>query len=133
MHGQLSEKCRSDFVDCIKLKFLITTVCVKHDICFDSIRNTANFYLPILNDSIDAVKIEFMRWRSYLLRHKGDFLPYNTLGAMLSAKEINRYPSLEICRQILTTPSVTTATNERSLSALKYLKTYLQSTMKKLI
>ena len=66
-----------------------------------------------MDDSIDAVEVELMRWRSYWLRHKGDSLPYNTLGVLLSAKKLHRYPSLQVLFQILTTGPVTTATNER--------------------
>ena len=126
---QLSKRFRSDLVGCIKLHFLMTSVCVKHGICFHSIENAVNFDLSFLDDSIDAVEVEFMRRRSYLLRHKGDSLPNNALDAFLSAKEINTYLSLEVLPQILTTLPVTTATNERSFSALIYLKAYLRSTM----
>ena len=72
-----------------------------------------NFYLPFVDDSIDAVEVEFMRWHSYWLGHAGDCLPYNTSGVLLSAKKIHTYPSLEVLLQILTTGLVTTATNER--------------------
>ena len=47
-----------------------------------------------------------------------------TLGVLLSAKE------MEVLLQILTTGPVTTATNERSFIALRYLKTYLRLTAK---
>ena len=67
---------------------------------FASIRNPVNFYLPFANDSVDAVEAEFMRWRSYWLDHESDSLPYNTLGVLLSAKEIKAYPSLEVLLQI---------------------------------
>ena len=87
-----------------------------------SIRNAINFYLPFVDTSIDAMEVEFMPWRSYWLHFEGDSLPYNTLGVLLSAKEIHTYPSLEVL-QILTTLSVTTATNERSFSALSDWKT----------
>ena len=70
---QLNERFPSDLVDCIKMQFLIPSVCVEHDICLDSIRNAVNFYLPFLDYSIDAVEVEFMRWRLYWLRHKDDF------------------------------------------------------------
>ena len=96
---------------------------------FSLIRYAVNFYLPFVDDRIDAVEVEFMRWRSYWLRHESDSLPYNTLGMLLSAKEIHKYPSLEVL-QILTTGPVTTATNERSFSALRYLETYLRFTTK---
>ena len=49
---------------------------------------------------------------------------------LLSAKEIHTYPCLEVLFQILTTGPVTTATNERSFSALRYLETYLRFTTK---
>ena len=49
---------------------------------------------------------------------------------MLSAKEMHTYPSLEVLLQILTTGPVTTATNEHSFSALRYLETYLWFTTK---
>ena len=51
---------------------------------------------------------------------------------MLSAsgKKIHTYPSLEVLLQILTAGPVTTATNERLFSALRYLETYLRFTTK---
>ena len=41
---------------------------------------------------------------------------------------MDSYPSLAVLIQILATLPITTATNERSFSALKYLKTYLRNT-----
>ena len=55
---------------------------------FASFRNAVNFQLPFVDDSINAVEVEFMRWRSYWQRHESDSLPYNSLGELLSAKEI---------------------------------------------
>ena len=63
---------------------------------FASIRNAVNFYLPFVGDSVDAVEVKFMRWRSYWLHDEDDSLPYNTLGVLLSAKEIHTCPSLEV-------------------------------------
>ena len=40
------------------------------------------------------------------------------------------YSSLAVLIQILATLPVTTATNKRSFSAIKYLKKYLRNTMK---
>ena len=71
-----------------------------------------------------------MRCRSYWLHYEGDSLPYNTLGVLLSTKEIHTYSSLEVLLQILTTDPVTTATNERSFSALRYLEIYFRITTK---
>ena len=58
---------------------------------FALIRNAVNFYLPYVDGSTNAMEVEFMRWRSYWLRYEGDSLPYNTLGVLLSAKEIHTY------------------------------------------
>ena len=75
---KLSEIFRCDFVDCIKLQFLIPSH--SESMAFASIRNAVNFLLPFVDDSIDAVEVEFTRWRSYWLRYKGDsLLYYNTL------------------------------------------------------
>ena len=43
---------------------------------------------------------------------------------------MDSYSALAVLIQILATLPVTTATNERSFSALKYLKTYLRNTTK---
>ena len=58
---------------------------------FASIRNAVSFYeyLLFVDDSIDAVEVEFMRWRSCWLRHEGDSLPQNTLGVSLLIKRIH--------------------------------------------
>ena len=58
---------------------------------FASIRNAVNFQLPFVDESIEAVEVEFMRWRSYWLHHEGDYLSYNTLGVLLSAEKIHTY------------------------------------------
>ena len=63
---------------------------------FALIRNAVNFYLPFVDDNIDVVEVEFMRWRSYWLRHEDNSLPHNTLGVLLSAKEIHTYPPLKV-------------------------------------
>ena len=44
--------------------------------------------------------------------------------------QMDSYPSLAVLIQILATLPVITATNNRSFSAHKYLKTYLRSTTK---
>ena len=58
---------------------------------FASIRNDVNFYLPFVDDNIDAGEVEFVRWRSYWLLLEGDSLPYDTLGVLLSVKKIHTY------------------------------------------
>ena len=87
---------------------------------FALIRNAVNFDLPFVDDAAEI----------NLCGHEDDSFPYNTLGVLLSAKEIHTYPPLEVFLQILTTGPVTTATNEGSFSALRYLEIYLRFTTK---
>ena len=54
----------------------------------------------------------------------------NDRNAMNHFDFIESYPFLAVLIQILATLPVTTATNKRSFSALKYLKTYLRNTTK---
>ena len=55
----------------------------------------------------------------------------NDKNAMNRFDFIDSYPSLAVLIQILAILPVTTATNKRSFSALKYLKTYLRNTVNK--
>ena len=54
-----------------------------------------------------------------------------TLQACCCLPKIHTYSSVEVLHQILTTGPVTTETNERSFSALRYLETYLRFTTNK--
>ena len=52
------------------------------------------------------------------------------LDALGEARAAGSFPAVSSLLHIFATLPVTTATNERSFSALKHLKTYLRSTMK---
>ena len=54
----------------------------------------------------------------------------NDRNAMNPFDFMDSYSSLAVLIQILATLPITTVTNERSFSALKYLKTYLRNTTK---
>ena len=54
----------------------------------------------------------------------------NDKNAMNHFDFMNSYLTLAVLIQILATLPVTTASNKRSFSALKYLKTYLRNTTK---
>ena len=56
----------------------------------------------------------------------------NDRNAMNHFDFMDSYPSLAVLIQILATLPVKTATNERSFSVLKYLKTYLRNTTKEM-
>jgi len=51
------------------------------------------------------------------------------LAALIFAADLETFPSIAVLLQIYATLLVTTATSERSFSALKYIKNYLRSTM----
>ena len=99
--------------------------CVCGNVSFESIKSAVDFFLLFLDGSLDSVQAKFLRWRSYWLRHQSESLPNDALQALIIAEEMDSYLSLEILIEILATLPVTTATNERLFSALKYLKTFL--------
>jgi len=51
------------------------------------------------------------------------------LTALKFATDLETFPSIAVLLQIYATLPVTTATSERSFSALKYIKNYLRSTL----
>ena len=112
------------------LKYLIPAECVRGNVSFDSIKSGIDFYLHFLDNSLDLVPAEFLPWRLNWLRYRSESLPNNPLQALIIAEEMDSYPSLAVLVQILGALSVTTATNERSFSFFKYLKTSLQNTTK---
>ena len=93
-------------------------------------KSAVDFYLPFLDNSLDSVQAKFLYWQLHWLRHQSESLPNDALQALIIAEEMDSYPSLAVLIQILATLPVTTATNKRLFSALKYLKTYLQNTTK---
>ena len=127
---QLIQRFSSGRIDCFKLQYLIPAECVRGNVSFDSIKSAVYLHLPLLDNSLDSVQAEFLRWRSYWLRHQSEYLPNDALQALIIAEEMDSYLSLTVLIQILATLPVTTATNVRSFSALKYLKTYLRNTTK---
>ena len=55
--------------------------------------------------------------------------PDRVIDVLCVGVDLGTYPALTIMLQIFATIPVTTATGERSFSALKYIKNYLRSTM----
>ena len=55
--------------------------------------------------------------------------PNTVLGALREARDFGMFPAIATLLQIFATLPVTTATNERAFSTLKYVKNYLRSTM----
>ena len=123
---QLNERFSNKQVDAAKLQILLP--CKSLESNFDLLKNSVVFYSAFLDDNVEAVESEFLRWKSYWQRRKNEndvCIPNNVLDALTEAKKLATFPNLTILLQILATLPVTTAINERSFSALKYLKTYL--------
>ena len=72
------------------------------------------------------MEAEFRLWQERWRRRRAEDRPTTVLEAMAEAS----FPTITRLRHIFATLPVTTATSERSFSALKRLKTYLRSTMK---
>lgn len=71
-----------------------------------------------------------MRWQNYWQRQPADVRrPDSVLDALKVADDLGTCPALSILLRIYATLPVTTATGERSFSSLKYIKSYLRSTM----
>ena len=80
-------------------------------------------------DGAVAVEMELMRWKCYWQRQPEDKRPSNVLDTLQIASDLGTYPSLVTLFRIFATIPVTTATGERSFSSLKFIKSYLRSTM----
>lgn len=75
------------------------------------------------------VEVEYMRWQSYWRRMELTKRPAQVLDALTVSNDLGTYPCVTVLLRIFATLPVTTATSERSFSALKYIKNYLRSTM----
>lgn len=71
-----------------------------------------------------------VRWKAYWNRQPAKVKrPDRVIDALCVAVDLGTYPAVAVMLQIFATIPVTTATGERSFSALKYIKNYLRSTM----
>jgi hypothetical protein len=66
-----------------------------------------------------------MRWKAFGQRQGPDERPNCVADALRHATDLGTYPALAVLLHIFATLPVTTASGERSLSALKYLKKLL--------
>src|SRR6185436_15945448 len=119
----------------MKLSSLLPKFVPGTDFC--SVIDAVKFYLPVLqptgvdcNIDIDDVECEFVRWKSrwQISAQSDSDRPQNCLDA-LACCDINFYPVIHALLTIFACLPVSTATPERTFSALKLLKTYLRSRM----
>ena len=72
---------------------------------------------------------ELMRSKAYWARQPSGCRPGSVLNAPKTARQLGKYSITETFLRIFATLPVTTATGERSLSALKLMETYLRTSM----
>jgi len=99
---------------------------------FDHVKEAVLLYLPIMSENndieldIEDVKTGFLRWKTRWQDVSPDNRPNDPLSA-LAACDPNFFPYIFQLLQIFATLPVSTATPERTFSAMKLLKTYLRS------
>ena len=125
--SQLRERFKSHRSRGLRLSSLIPRACVSSD--FGSMSDALDMYARFLDGNADAVDAEFQLWKQHWLRRAEHERPNTVLGALREARDLDMFPAIATLLQIFATLPVTTATNERAFSTLKYLKNYLRSTM----
>lgn len=95
----------------------------------EEFKKLAEFYEEDLNGNISIIE-EFQLWQRKL--KKLEMKPKNSIDALkLCNSDI--YPGVNKLFQILATLPISTASNERTFSSLKRIKTYLRNTISEVI
>lgn len=90
---------------------------------------SVELYAKFLQSGVDAVEAKLLCWQSHWTRQAATVRPCRLSEAFHSANTWGTYPCISILLRIFLTLLVITATYERALSALNYLKNCLWSTM----
>jgi hypothetical protein len=128
--GQLHERFQSHAQIAYRLSCLLPSLCEK--CTFVDVEEAVKFYCHYLteSDGLLTTQTEFLRWKAYWARQPATVnRPDNVIDALRVASDLGTYPNITVLLHIFATIPVTTATGERSFSALKYIKNYLRSTM----
>lgn len=127
--SQLRERFSHHSVAACQLSSLLPAYCTNSD--WKAIEPAGKLYSKFLpENNVAALQMEFMRWQQYWRRQPTHVeRPDCVTDALKVATELGTYPAICTMLRIFATLPVTTATGERSFSALKYLKNYLRSTM----
>ena len=101
------------------------------DASFDSLTGALRMYLPVIADNddgpdIDNVHADFIRWQSRWQDVAASEWPSDCLLALAACNQAF-YPHIHALLQISASLPVSTATPERTFSAVKIIKTYLCS------
>ena len=127
--GQLKARFQGHSAVACKLIGLLPAFCVTQT--FASIEESVDLYQKFLPDDSDRIDVqaEFKRWSAYWARKPEGDRPDRPLNALQAAVSAGTFPCIAILLRIFCCLPVTTASGERTFSALKYIKSYLRSTM----
>jgi len=127
--AQMKERFNKQALTACQLTALLPSHCANSDFRED-IEPAGTFYSKFMpSGNTASLQMEFLRWQKYWNRQSSESRPETAVEALRAATQLGTYPAICVLLQIFATLPVTTATGERSFSALKYLKNYLRSTM----
>ena len=114
----------------IKLSQFLPHSLLANNVCFEDLKETVQLYEELLPGDTDlqAVEEEFERWVNQWKNVELSSLPTSIVEA-IDCCSASFLPSIHALLRIFATIPVSTATAERSFSALKLLKSYLRATM----
>jgi len=95
---------------------------------FNNLKPALDFYKAFISEGQAVLEGEYDRWRFKWISVPLSSRPSNALDAFLAC-DVVFFPCISSLLQIFATLPVTSATAERSFSALKYLKNYHRTTM----
>jgi hAT family C-terminal dimerisation region len=107
---------------------LVPSVLVKSDKCSDKDLKTLAAAFPDM-PSVRTFSSEYDRWRVKWLTEKDTGSKILSFADALSTADADLFPNIRTVLLVSATRPSSTASNERSFSALKRLKTYLRSSM----
>jgi hypothetical protein len=130
--SQLTERFTAHKQTALRLEALLPTNVT--GCSFASLQEAIKLYIPLITDfdsnssclDIDDVQADFVRWQCRWEDVPKLDKPDNCLSALASCDH-TFYPSINSLLQIFATLPVSTASPERTFSAMKLLKTYLRS------
>ena len=126
---QLRDGFQARHANAYNLSLLLLAHCDSAEVA--AAKEAARLYDQFLPECVDYLEAEFLHWKAYWTRKSADRRPKWVLEALSNASILGTFLSISILLRIFATITVTTATGERSFSALKYVESYLRSTMRK--
>ena len=128
MSAELESRFSQQSALAIKLCCLIPKYMMTHHVQFEEIKDSLAMYLEILPSDLNDLEQQYELWHEKFIDVPPSELP-STISKSLDECSKTFTPGIYALLQIFATVPVSTATAERSFSALKLLKTYLRSTM----